>query len=159
VSRSHTPFISLASADSATYHTSKTLVYNRHNFLFPTFYSLSNTEATSTFSMSTQAVFLVWGGDRGWIGQMMVELLKKQGKQVHSTMTPMEEQSQVRAVLDDVKPTHVINCAGKTGRPTVDWCESHQVETLETNCLGVHIVTSECHKRNIHCTIVATGCT
>ncbi|SMQ51283.1 unnamed protein product [Zymoseptoria tritici ST99CH_3D7] len=111
-------------------------------------------------SSQPEPIFLVWGGDlnRGWIGQMVVELLKQQGKNVHSTMTRMEEQSQVRAILDDIKPTHVINCAGKTGRPTVDWCESHQVETMETNCLGVHIVTSECHKRDIHCTIVATGC-
>jgi hypothetical protein len=25
------------------------------------------------------------------------------------------------------KPTHVINAAGVTGRPNVDWCEDHQV--------------------------------
>lgn len=25
------------------------------------------------------------------------------------------------------KPTHVMNCAGLTGRPNVDWCETHKV--------------------------------
>ena len=26
-----------------------------------------------------------------------------------------------------VNPTHVLNAAGLTGRPNVDWCESHKV--------------------------------
>lgn len=26
-----------------------------------------------------------------------------------------------------VKPTHVVNCAGKVGTPNVDWCETHKV--------------------------------
>lgn len=26
-----------------------------------------------------------------------------------------------------VKPTHVFNAAGVTGRPNVDWCETHKV--------------------------------
>ena len=26
-----------------------------------------------------------------------------------------------------MKPTHVLNAAGVTGRPNVDWCESHKV--------------------------------
>lgn len=27
-----------------------------------------------------------------------------------------------------VKPTHVLNAAGLTGRPNVDWCEDHKVD-------------------------------
>ncbi|KAL9167426.1 hypothetical protein ABFS82_05G097200 [Erythranthe guttata] len=34
------------------------------------------------------------------------------------------------------KPTHVFNAAGVTGRPNVDWCESHRVETIRTNVVG-----------------------
>jgi len=31
-------------------------------------------------------------------------------------------------------PSHcVINCAGRTGRPNVDWCEDHKQETFEGN--------------------------
>jgi hypothetical protein len=29
--------------------------------------------------------------------------------------------------LPQVKPTHVLNAAGLTGRPNVDWCETHKV--------------------------------
>ena len=25
------------------------------------------------------------------------------------------------------KPTHILNAAGVTGRPNVDWCETHKV--------------------------------
>jgi dTDP-4-dehydrorhamnose reductase len=39
-------------------------------------------------------------------------------------------------VLDTHKPTVVINCAGKTGRPNIDWCESHKIETLRSNGTG-----------------------
>lgn len=70
----------------------------------------------------------------------------------------MHEQSQVRSTLDTLKPTHVINCAGKTGRPNVDWCESHKLETMESNGLGTHMLAYECEKRGIHCTVLATGC-
>ena len=29
--------------------------------------------------------------------------------------------------LLQVKPTHILNAAGLTGRPNVDWCEDHKV--------------------------------
>ncbi|MFO0764579.1 MAG: hypothetical protein U0487_00830 [Patescibacteria group bacterium] len=31
--------------------------------------------------------------------------------------------------LDEHRPDAVINAAGRTGRPNVDWCEDHQIET------------------------------
>lgn len=30
------------------------------------------------------------------------------------------------------KPTHVLNAAGLTGRPNVDWCETHKVRQSES---------------------------
>jgi 3,5-epimerase/4-reductase len=38
--------------------------------------------------------------------------------------------------LDEVKPTHVLNAAGVTGRPNVDWCEDHKEETIRANVIG-----------------------
>ena len=29
--------------------------------------------------------------------------------------------------IQQFKPTHVLNAAGLTGRPNVDWCETHKV--------------------------------
>lgn len=106
---------------------------------------------------SSSPIFLIWGA-KGWIGSQLIDLLKQQGQTVHGTTVRMQEQSEVRRVLDEIQPTHVINCAGKTGRPNVDWCESHKLETMESNGLGTHMVAYECEKRGVHCTVVATGC-
>lgn len=70
----------------------------------------------------------------------------------------MHEQEAVRKTLDEIQPTHVINCAGKTGRPNVDWCESHKLETMESNGLGTLMLSYECEKRGVHCTVLGTGC-
>lgn len=110
--------------------------------------------------MSTSAPpprFLIWGHG-GWVAGMLEDLLKKQGKDFQTTAYRMEDQAAVCKVLDNVKPTHVINCAGKTGRPNVDWCEDHKLETIRSNVLGTLIVADECEKRGIHLTLMATGC-
>ena len=46
--------------------------------------------------------FLVWGKN-GWIGGLLTDLLKEQGKEVYATATPMHEQAEVRKVLDEIK--------------------------------------------------------
>lgn len=60
--------------------------------------------------------------------------------------------------LERIKPTHVIVAAGLTGRPNVDWCETHQEETIRTNVIGTLNIADLCSQRGIHCTIFATGC-
>jgi len=61
-------------------------------------------------------------------------------------------------VLDEVKPTHVLNAAGCTGRPNVDWCEDHKEETIRSNVIGTLNLTDCCHLKGIHITVFATGC-
>lgn len=101
--------------------------------------------------------FLIWG-QGGWVATHLETLLRSQGKDVCSTAVRMENQSEVCKVLDEVKPTHVINCAGKTGRPNVDWCEDHKLETIRANVIGTLILADECEKRGVHVTVMATGC-
>merc|ERR1712032_560410 len=64
----------------------------------------------------------------------------------------------VAAELDRIKPTHVLNAAGVTGRPNVDWCEDHRPETIRTNVIGTLTLADLCHGRGIHMTNFATGC-
>lgn len=106
---------------------------------------------------SIPPTFLIWGAS-GWIAGYLTTLLRQQGKNVKLTTARMEDQAAVRKALDETNPTHVINCAGKTGRPNIDWCEDHKMETMETNVVGTLMLTSECVKRGIHCTVLATGC-
>ena len=101
--------------------------------------------------------FLIWGG-HGWVASQLYDLLKRQGRHVEITTVRMEDVPGVRRVLDDVKPTHVFNCAGKTGRPNVDWCEDHKLETVTANVTGTLNLAHECEMRDIHLTVFATGC-
>jgi dTDP-4-dehydrorhamnose reductase len=64
----------------------------------------------------------------------------------------------VAAELDEIKPTHVLNAAGVTGRPNVDWCEDHKDETVRANVIGTLNLSDLCSLRDIHCTVFATGC-
>ena len=65
----------------------------------------------------------------------------------------------VGAELDLVKPDVVINAAGKTGKPNVDWCEDHKLETVLSNVAGPLNILDACAKRKIYWVHVGSGCT
>lgn len=102
---------------------------------------------------------LVFGGKTGWIGGMMVDMVKKEdGIEVAAAESRIENREQVAKELDTFKPTHVLMSAGITGRPNIDWCEDHKAETIRTNVIGTLNLADLCMERNIHCTVYATGC-
>lgn len=55
-------------------------------------------------------------------------------------------------------PSIVINCIGKTGRPNVDWCESHKAETYEANVVIPLMIAKFCEKRGIRMIHIGSGC-
>ncbi|EDO65162.1 NAD(P)-binding protein, partial [Neurospora crassa] len=101
--------------------------------------------------------FLIWGGD-GWVAGHLKALLERQGKEVYSTTIRMEDREAVVAELDRVNPTYVLNAAGCTGRPNVDWCEDNKEATMRSNVVGTLNLTDCCFTRGIHITVFATGC-
>lgn len=107
--------------------------------------------------MSASNRFLVWGG-QGWIAGHLEQLLKKAGKEVFTTTVRMEDREAVKAELQRIKPTHVLNCAGCTGRPNVDWCEDNKEATIRSNAIGTLNLADCCWQAGIHCTVFATGC-
>lgn len=107
--------------------------------------------------MASENRFLLTGGG-GWICGHLEELLKKQGKTVQATSCRMEDSAKMNEVFDQFRPTHVINCAGKTGRPNVDWCEDHRIETVRSNVIGTLMLAELCNERGVHLTNMATGC-
>lgn len=70
----------------------------------------------------------------------------------------MQNRESVAKELDEIKPTHVFNAAGITGRPNIDWCEVNKPETIRTNVIGTLNLADLCLERGIHCTVYATGC-
>ncbi|MFA4831670.1 MAG: sugar nucleotide-binding protein [Patescibacteria group bacterium] len=61
-------------------------------------------------------------------------------------------------LLDEHKPDAVLNAAGVTGKPNVDWCESHQAETIEGNVLMPIAVALACQEREVYLLHLGSGC-
>jgi 3,5-epimerase/4-reductase len=104
------------------------------------------------------AIFLVFGGERGWIGQKMVTILKDLGHDVHLPTSRLEDRQAIQQEIEAIKPDYIINSAGIIGKPTVDWCESHKQETIRANVLGILNLVDIAYQCNIHITNIATGC-
>lgn len=103
-------------------------------------------------------VFLVYGGKTGWIGQKIVALLKSQDQIVVAAESRLENREEVEREILRVHPTRIINAAGLTGRPNVDWCEDHQPEALRANIIGALNLFDIAYLHRIHVTNLGTGC-
>lgn len=101
--------------------------------------------------------FLIFG-KTGWIGGLLGDLLKEQGADYEYASARLEDRAAVSADIDRVKPTHVLNAAGLTGRPNVDWCEDHKIEVIRANVIGTLNLADVTNEKGIHLTVYATGC-
>ncbi|WOH00787.1 hypothetical protein DCAR_0520162 [Daucus carota subsp. sativus] len=101
--------------------------------------------------------FLIYGRT-GWIGGLLGKLCEKDGIQYEYGRGRLENRSQLLSDLQLVKPTHVFNAAGVTGRPNVDWCESHKTETIRTNVVGTLNLADICREQGLLMINFATGC-
>ncbi|EWZ30417.1 uncharacterized protein FOBCDRAFT_208796 [Fusarium oxysporum Fo47] len=90
----------------------------------------NGTNGTSGLHIRVPNRFLIWGG-HGWIAGLLKDLLHHQGKEVYTTTIRMEDRDDVAKALEVFKPTHVLNAAGCTGRPNVDWCEDNKAQTYD----------------------------
>lgn len=61
-------------------------------------------------------------------------------------------------LLSRNKPDVIINCIGKTGRPNVDWCESHKTETYMANVTLPLMIAEWCEGNNVHLINIGSGC-
>jgi dTDP-4-dehydrorhamnose reductase len=64
----------------------------------------------------------------------------------------------VLAALKEHRPASVVNAAGKTGRPNVDWCEAHPVETMRSNVVGPAVLADACAELGVHLLHIGSGC-
>ena len=52
----------------------------------------------------------------------------------------------------------MLNAAGVTGRPNVDWCEFNKQTVIRTNVIGCLNLADICWQKKLHCTLYAPGC-
>lgn len=96
-------------------------------------------------------------GHKGFIGSHIYEELKIKNKKVLGLSNRMEDIKGIKSLIQFYKPKYFINCAGLTGTPNVEWCNSHQKETLMTNVINQINILNMCNEYNVHCTIIGSG--
>lgn len=97
-------------------------------------------------------------GKTGWIGGQLIDMLRAAGRTVHAAESRIENRESVEAELDLYKPRYVLNAAGLTGRPNVDWCEFNKEAVLRVNVAGTLLLADVTKARGIPCAMFATGC-
>ncbi len=70
----------------------------------------------------------------------------------------IDDKAAVQKELDLHKPDAVFNAAGKTGKPNVDWCETHQEETYHSNVTGALTLAEVCQEKKVYLLHLASGC-
>lgn len=95
---------------------------------------------------------LVFGN--GWIGNKFISRFTE--ARMSTVIT--NSLDELGRILDAEDPETVLNCAGITGQPNVDWCETHQVETAMGNTMFPIILAQACAERGIHLTHLGSGC-
>ena len=56
------------------------------------------------------------------------------------------------------RPDAVLNAAGVVGKPNVDWCEDHQLPTIQGNTVLPIMIAEACQKQGVYLLHMATGC-
>ena len=93
-------------------------------------------------------------GARGWLAKRFAGVLPG------ATLTAVNiaDPSQVDSILGSVRPDVIINAAGKTGRPNIDWCETNRARTFLSNVTGPLVLAEACARRRIHMVPLSSGC-
>jgi len=60
--------------------------------------------------------------------------------------------------IKEHRPKFVINCAGVTGVPNIDWCEDHKAETLLANVALPLTVAHACAAHSVTWAQLSSGC-
>jgi 3,5-epimerase/4-reductase len=97
---------------------------------------------------------LIFG--KGYIAHKFLEFYGPETAEISDVR--IEDYSAVKAEVERAKPDVVLNCAGKTGRPNVDWCEDHKMETLSSNLVAPLILARVCEELSVYMAHVGSGC-
>lgn len=117
-------------------------------------YILSEKDSQNPFYKPIDYVIL---GHRGFLGGETYRCLKEQGKNVIALSTRLEQTDILRKQLLLYRPKYIISAAGISGKPTVQWCETHRIETVSTNITYQLTLVQLCHELGIHLTLYLSG--
>lgn len=90
---------------------------------------------------------------RGWTGKKVINELRNRGH----TVTVSSHDIAI-TVLKQTVFDWVVNCAGVTGTPNVDACESNKSGTMEGNAIFPILLYEECKRLGIRFSHFSSGC-
>jgi dTDP-4-dehydrorhamnose 3,5-epimerase-like enzyme/dTDP-4-dehydrorhamnose reductase len=124
-------------------------------FKFPKLNLIISEKDKNSFYANKYDFFVL--GARGYLGSACVNILKKQGFTVFESNERLCNISKIDEQIIKSQCKYLICAAGISGRPTVEWCETHEEETYNTNYLAIIDLMRCCKERNIHTTIFGSG--
>ena len=92
---------------------------------------------------------------KGYVGVRCAEAWSEEAVLADTRINKKED---VLALLDKYKPDAVLNAAGVRGRPNVDWCEDHQMETILGNTKLPITIADACQERGVYLLHIGSGC-
>ena len=100
-------------------------------------------------------------GGAGYVGTAFKKALTKRGIDYFAPpveLLNLHHRDSVSFVLQEIKPSFLINCAGFVGRPNVDACEEQKEETHAGNVSIPFNLAQVCDELNIPWGHVSSGC-
>lgn len=115
---------------------------------------LSPSDTAAAYAIKYEYVVL---GARGFIGSHVVSVLRGMGRKVLACDLRLHDDNGIGDVLKRSQARYVICCAGISGKPTIQWSETHDTETFETNMLDACNLIRLCHRMGKHLTYFGSG--
>lgn len=134
------------------------VILSSNDFIFPPSEVLQISTRSDNSKPSLPSVTFLIYGKTGWIGGMLGKILARSKHAYFFGNARLQDRRGIEEDIDRCQPTHILNAAGITGRPNVDWCETHKREVIQTNVIGTLNLIDIAHERGIHVTNFATGC-
>ena len=104
---------------------------------------------------------LTVAGASGYVGSVFAHQVRERGHRL-STISQADTQGyqvdQVRNRLLTLSPDFLVNCAGYTGKPNVDACESDKAACLAGNAVLPGVLAEVCNDLSIPWGHVSSGC-
>lgn len=92
---------------------------------------------------------------RGYIGNRLADAWKDE-----AVLSDVRINSKEDALAEFARhqPDVVLNAAGVRGKPNVDWCEDHELETMRGNAILPMILADACAEAGLYLLHMGSGC-
>lgn len=97
-------------------------------------------------------------GQTGYIGSRIHEYFSEKKYEVIPLKVDVTDLEAVKNAFKEIHREVVINATGKTGTPTVDWCETHRLETASVNITGAIGVAKVASEQGNYVVQIGSGC-